>query len=148
MRDGRAVGAVRRGLVLTGLGLALGQTVLTACSDGSGSDNNVELQVTNETTRDDLNARVTTPDLTQIDALRAGPSDGRPDWTLFAVELAEGDVVQFSIRTDAGVEVAAGSCTVSDADFLGYARASYLGGTTVACDCGFEGTTGCEPEEE
>jgi len=143
--DRSSWGTARNGLVLLGLVLLLGQFALTACDDGSDGGGEVELQVANETARSDLNARVTTPDITLIEPLEEGPSSGRDDWTLFDVDLDEGDVVQFSIRTDGGTEVAAGSCTVSDARSLTYARAFYIGDATVLCDCGFEGTTGCEP---
>lgn len=72
------------------------------------------------------------------------PVGGSDTWTKRDYPLTEGLVLQFIVyETPSGNELAAGSCKVSDAVELGYARVMF--GPEVMCSCGFEGTTGCSP---
>lgn len=66
------------------------------------------------------------------------------DWTKVDYPFTSGLVVQFVLFNQDGDELAAGSCTVSDAVALDYARVNFFEGL-VGCSCGFEGTTGCQP---
>jgi hypothetical protein len=66
------------------------------------------------------------------------------DWTKVDYPVTSGLSLLFILYNQAGDELATGSCEVSDAVELDYARVDFYT-DLVSCSCGFVGTTGCQP---
>jgi len=125
-----------------------GALVLAVGPLGCGGDDEpdvdtVELQLTNNTARADLRVYVAAEGIAER-TFDLNPLGDYDTWTKRNYPLTAGIVLQFIVyETPSGNELATGSCTVSDAVALDYARVMF--GPEVMCSCGFEGTTGCEP---
>lgn len=136
---------VRRWLTLTVAGALVLAVGPLGCGDDDEPDvDSVELQLINETGRADLEVYVAPEGVAERTYELDASGEEYADWTKVDYPLTAGITVQFILyEVPSGDEVAAGSCTVSDAVALDYARVSFF--PQVSCSCGFEGTTGCQP---
>lgn len=126
-----------------------GALVLAVGPLGCGDDDEpevdtVELQLINYTGLAGLEAFVGIDGVSERTYELGQSGETYDDWTKVDYPFTSGLVVQFVLFNQDGDELAAGSCTVSDAVALDYARVDFFEGS-VGCSCGFEGTSGCEP---
>jgi hypothetical protein len=135
----------RRRMLLTLAGALMLAVGPLGCGDDDEPEvDTVELQLINETGRADLEVYVAPEGVAERTYELDASGAVYADWTKVDYPLTAGIVVQFIVyEVPSGDEVAAGSCEVSDAVALDYARVSF--GPQVICSCGFVGTTGCEP---
>jgi hypothetical protein len=135
----------RRMMVLFVGALALAVGPL-GCSDGDDEPevDTVELQLINNTGLAGLEVYIGIDGVPERTYELDESGEQYEDWTKVEYPFTAGLVVQFVLFNQAGDELAAGSCEVSDAVALDYARVDFYEGL-VGCSCGFVGTTGCEP---
>jgi hypothetical protein len=129
-------------LIAGALALALGPI---GCGDDDEPDvDTVELQLVNTSGLEGLEVYVGVEGVSERTYELDASGDTYEDWTKVDYPFTSGLVVQFILYDQDGDELAAGSCEVSDAVALDYARVFFSPGF-VGCNCGFAGTTGCEP---
>jgi hypothetical protein len=135
----------RRRMMLTLAGALVLAVGLLGCGDDGDSDvDTVELQLVNGTGRADLEVYIAPEGVAERTYELGASGAVYEDWTKVDYPLTNGIVVQFILyEVPSGDEVAAGSCTVSDAVALDYARVHFS--PQVICSCGFVGTSDCEP---
>jgi hypothetical protein len=134
----------RRTLVLLAGALALALGPIGCGDDDEPEVDTVELQLINNTGLADLEVYIGGDGLPDRTYELDQSGEQYEDWTKVEYPLTAGIVMQFVLVNQAGDELARGSCTVSDAVALDYARVDFYEGS-VGCSCGFDGTTGCEP---
>jgi hypothetical protein len=134
----------RRMMVLIAGALALAVGPIGCGDDDEPEVDTVELQLINNTGQEGLEVYVGIEGVSERTYELNASGESYEDWTKVDYPFTSGLVVQFILYNQDGDELAAGSCEVSDAVTLDYARVDFFVGS-VGCNCGFAGTTGCEP---